>query len=131
MAESIPGKALDLFQKPLLAHLATVMADGTPQVTPVWVDFDGTYVLINTAKGRQKALNMDRQPKVGLDIVDSDNPWHWLSIRGHIAQATEEGANDHIDKMSKKYTGNDKYAYHQPGDVRVVYKIATDRVIAS
>ena len=131
MTESIPEKALDLFQKPLLAHLATVMPDGTPQVTPVWVDFDGTHVLINTAKGRQKALNLDRQPKVGLDIVDSENPWHWLSIRGHIAEATEEGANDHIDKMSKKYTGRDKYANYQPGDVRVIYKIVTDRVIAS
>ncbi len=122
MAESIPEKALDLFQKPLLAHLATVMPDGTPQVTPV---------LINTSKNRQKALNMDRQPKVGLDIVDSANPWHWLSIRGHIAEATEEGANDHIDKMSKKYTGRDTYANHQPDDVRVLYKIETDRVIAS
>ncbi len=131
MAESIPEKALDLFQKPLLAHLATVMPDGTPQVTPVWVDFDGTHVLINTSKGRQKALNMDRQPKVGLDIVDSSNPWHWLSIRGHIAEATVEGANDHIDKMSKKYTGNDKYQNHRPGDTRIIYKIETDRVIAS
>ena len=131
MAENIPEKALDLFQKPLLAHLATVMPDGTPQVTPVWVDFDGTHALINTSKNRQKALNMDRQPKVGLDIVDSDNPWHWLSIRGHIAESTEEGANDHIDKMAKKYTGRDKYTNHQPNDVRVIYKIVTDRVIAS
>src|SRR5437764_11433276 len=96
MAERIPETALDLFQKPALANLATIMPDGTPQVTPVWVDFDGTYVLVNTIKGRQKALNMERQPKVGLDIVDPGNPWHWLSIRGHIAEITEEGANEHI-----------------------------------
>ncbi len=131
MAERVPENALDLFQKPALAHLATVMPDGTPQVTPVWVDFDGTHVLVNTSKGRRKELNMEKQPKVGLDIVDPANPWHWISIRGHVAEITEEGANAHIDRMSKKYTGQDKYGFHQPGEVRVICKILPDRVIAS
>ncbi len=130
MAEKIPQNVHDLFEKPLLAHLATVMPDGTPQVTPVWVDFDGQYILINTSKGRRKTLNMEKQPKVGLDIVDAQNPFHWLSVRGRVVEITEEGANAHIDKMAKKYTGEDKYGFHQPGDVRVICKIETDRVIA-
>lgn len=130
MAERIPENALDLFQKPILANLATVMPDGTPQVTPVWVDYDGTYVLVNTAKGRRKALNMDKRPKVGLDLVDPSNPWHWLSVRGRIAEATEEGADDHIDKLTQKYTGQPKYSFRQPGEVRVIYKIVPERVIA-
>jgi PPOX class probable F420-dependent enzyme len=130
MSEQIPEKALDLFQKPTLAHLATIMPDGTPQVTPVWVDFDGTYVLVNTSKGRRKTLNMEKQPKVGLDIVDTQNPFHWLSVRGHVAEITEEGADDHIDKMAKKYIGVDKYPNRQPDDVRVICKIVPDRVIA-
>lgn len=130
MAEQIPDKVLDLFEQPVLAHLATVMPDGTPQVTPVWVDFDGTHILVNTAKGRQKELNMRHREKVGLDMVANDNAWHWLSVRGHVSEITEEGADDHIDKMSKKYTGNDKYGFHQPGETRVICKIVPDRVIA-
>ncbi len=130
MSEQIPEKALDLFQKPVLAHLATIMPDGTPQVTPVWVDFDGTHVLINTSKGRRKTLNMEKQPKVGLDIVDNENPFHWLSVRGHIAEITEQGADAHIDKMAKKYIGVDTYPNRQPDDIRVICKIVPDRVIA-
>jgi PPOX class probable F420-dependent enzyme len=129
--QKIPENSLDLFKKPALANLATIMPDGTPQVTPVWVDFDGTHILINTVKGRQKALNMNREAKVGLDIVDPDNPWHWLSIRGHVAEVDEAGANAHIDKMAKKYTGQEKYSWHQPGDVRAIYKIVPERVIAA
>ncbi len=131
MSEQIPEKALDLFQKPILAHLATIMPDGTPQVTPVWVDFDGTHVLVNTSKGRRKTLNMEKQPKVGLDIVDSENPYHWLSVRGHVSEITEQGADAHIDKMAKKYIGVDTYPNRQPGDTRVICKIVPDRVIAS
>ena len=130
MSEQIPEKALDLFQKPVLAHLATIMPDGSPQVTPVWVDFDGTHVLINTSKGRRKTLNMEKQPKVGLDIVDNENPFHWLSVRGHIAEITEQGADAHIDKMAKKYVGVDTYPNRQPDDIRVICKIVPDRVIA-
>lgn len=130
MSEPIPEKALDLFEKPALAHLATVMPDGTPQVTPVWVDFDGTYILINTVAGRRKAINMEKQPKVGLDIVDPQNPWHWLSVRGQVVEITGEGADQHIDKLMKKYTGQEKYSFGQPGDRRVIVKIRPERVIA-
>ena len=129
MPQHIPENALDLFQKPILAHLATVMPDGTPQVTPVWVDFDGTSILVNTARGRQKELNMQKRPQVGLDIVDPANAWHWLSVRGTIAEITEEGALEHANKLTKKYTGKDTYQNLQPGEVRVICKITPERVI--
>jgi PPOX class probable F420-dependent enzyme len=131
MAERIPNQALDLFQKPVLANVATLMPDGTPQVTPVWVDFDGTYILINSVKGRRKVSNMQQRPQVGLDMVDNENPFHWLSVRGHVVEITEAGANDHIDKLAKKYIGQDKYPFHQPGDVRVLCKIQPERVNAA
>ncbi len=129
MSQPIPESALDLFQKPILAHLATVMPDGTPQVTPVWIDFDGTSILVNTARGRRKELNMQQRPQVGLDIVDPTNPWRWLSVRGTIAEITEEGALEHANKLTKKYTGRDTYQNLQPGEVRVICKITPERVI--
>src|SRR5262249_22800342 len=116
------------FHKTALAHLVTLMADGTPQVTPIWIDFDGTYFLVNTLRGRQKELNMHKRPRVGLDIVDPINPWHWLSVRGQSIEITEEGADAHIDKMAKKYTGRDTYGFRRPGVVRVICKIRPDRV---
>lgn len=129
MAQQIPENALDLFEKPILAHLATVMPDGTPQVTPVWVDFDGTYILVNTSKGRRKELNLQARPLVGLDIIDPANNYHWLSVRGKVAEITEEGAVEHINKLAKKYTGNAQYQKFQPGEVRVICKITPERVI--
>jgi PPOX class probable F420-dependent enzyme len=89
MAEQIPEDALDLLEKPALANLATVMPDGTPHVTPVWVDYDGTHILINTVRGRRKERNMHQRSQVGLTIVDPTNPWHWLSIRGRVVAVTE------------------------------------------
>ena len=131
MAEQIPVDALDLFEKPALANLATVMPDGTPHVTPVWVDYDGTHILINTVRGRRKELNMHQRPQVRLTIVDPANPWHWLSIRGRVVAVSEAGADEHLNKLSKKYTGNGTYAFRQPGQVYVLYKIEPDRVIAT
>src|SRR6266853_3296520 len=128
MSVPIPDQALELFQKPALAHLATLMPDDTLQVTPVWIDFDGTYLLLNTLKGRQKTLNLAKRPQVGLDIVDPTNPWHWLSVRGRVVDITEEGANEHIDKMAKKYLGQDKYPGRKSGEVRVLYKIEPEKI---
>lgn len=129
MPETIPDTFLDLFQKPALGHLATIMPDGSPQVTPIWVDYDGTHILINTVKGRQKALNMQRSPQVAIDIVDPDNQYRFLSIRGKIVDITEEGAEQHIDKLAKKYTEADVYGGHSPNLTRVICKILPDRVI--
>ncbi|MFL5627881.1 MAG: PPOX class F420-dependent oxidoreductase [Ktedonobacteraceae bacterium] len=131
MAERIPDNALDLFQKPVLANIATVMPDGTPHVTPVWVDFDGSHILVNTVKGRRKVVNMQERPKVGLDMVDNENPFHWLSVRGRVVEITEAGANEQIDKLAKKYIGQDRYPFHQPGETRVICKIQPDRVAAA
>ena len=123
MSDSIPGKYLDLFDKKAFANLATLMPDGRPQVTPVWCDFDGQHILINSARGRQKDRNLRRDPRVALSIQDPDNPYRYLEVRGRVAEITERGADEHIDRMAKKYMGLDKYPHRQPGEVRVLYKI--------
>ena len=128
MAGVIPEKFLDLFDKKAFANLATVMPDGSPQVTPVWVDFDGSHVIVNSARGRQKDKNMKRNPAVSLALSDPENPYRYLEVRGRVAEITEEGASEHIDKMAKKYMGVDKYPGRQPGEVRVLYKIEPLRV---
>ena len=97
--------------------------DGSPQVTPVWCDVEGDQVIFNSAKGRQKDRNVRRDPRVALAIVDPDNPYRYLEIRGKVVEITEQGADAHIDKMAKKYLGADKYPYRQAGEVRVIYKI--------
>ena len=123
MSQVIPDKYRDLFSKRAFANLATLMPDGRPQVTPVWVDLEGDFVVFNSAKGRQKDRNVRRDPRVALSIVDPDNPYRYLEIRGRVAEITEHGANEHIDKLAKKYLGVDKYPYGQPGEVRVMYKV--------
>jgi PPOX class probable F420-dependent enzyme len=128
MSQSIPDKYRDLFTKRAFASLATLMPDGSPQVTPVWVDLEGDLVLVNTARARQKDKNMRRDPRVAMAIIDPENPYRYLEIRGRIAEITEEGADAHIDKMAKKYLGADKYPYRQPSETRVIYKIQPERV---
>ena len=123
---AIPEEYLDLFQKKVFAELATLMPDGSPQVSPVWVDYDGRHILINSAKGRVKDKNMRRDPRVGLDLIDPENPYRHLSIRGRVVDITEEGASAHIDKLAKKYLDQDKYD-GVPGELRVVYRIQPER----
>lgn len=127
---AIDEKYHDLFQKKAFAQLATVMPDGSPQVSPVWFEYDGNNIVINSAKGRVKDQNMRRDPRVGIDIIDPDNPYRHLSIRGRVVDITESGADAHIDKLTKKYTGQDKYPYRGPGEVRVIYKIQPERTYA-
>jgi PPOX class probable F420-dependent enzyme len=131
MADKVPEQYKDLFTKVAFAHLATLMADGSPHVTPVWCDYDGTYIRINSAKGRVKDRNMRRNRKVALSIQDPDNPYRYLAARGEVAEITEQGADAHIDALAKKYLGKDKYPFRQPGEVRVIYKIRPDRVSAT
>ena len=123
MPETIPGNFRDLFTKRAFGNLATLMPDGHPQVTPVWCDFDGTHVLVNSAKGRRKDLNMRRDARVAIAISDPDNPYRYLEVRGRVVEITEQGADAHIDRMAKKYFGVDKYPNRRPGEVRVLYKI--------
>lgn len=128
--QKIPESHLDLFRKKSFGHFATVMPDGSPQVTPVWVDYDGEYVLVNTATGRQKTRNVERYARVAIDILDPDNPYRWLQVRGIVADMTTEGANDHIDSLSLRYKGQPKYQSHRPGEDRVIIKIAPEKVTA-
>jgi PPOX class probable F420-dependent enzyme len=115
---------LDLLQqKKAFAGLATIMPDGTPQVTPVWFDYHGGRVRVNTAKGRVKARNLKPGAAVALSIMDPDNPYRYLQIRGRVTSATETGADAHIDSLAKKYLGKDQYPFRQPGEVRVMYEI--------
>lgn len=128
MTEILPAKYLDLFEKKAFASLATVMPDGQPQVTPVWVDFDGVHLLVNSAKGRQKDRNMRERPRVSLALIDPDNAYRYLEVRGRVVEVTEDGAEAHIDKMAKKYLGADSYPFRQPGEQRVIYKISPEHV---
>ena len=125
---TIPPGLLDLVTtKKAFANVATVMRKGSPQVTPVWFDFDGRYVRINSARGRVKDANMRRDPRVALSILDPDNPYRYLAIRGRVVKITEEGAVDHINALAMKYRG-EQYHGRNPGEVRVMYVIEPRRV---
>ncbi len=126
MAEELTGGDIALLSEKQIAHIATVMPDGTPQLTPVWVDTDGTAVLFNTAKGRQKHRNLERNPKIAISVVDAANAFRWLSVRG-TAEIVTEGADAHIDKLAKKYLGVDSYPMRQPGEERVIVRLVPDR----
>jgi PPOX class probable F420-dependent enzyme len=126
---AVPEAYSDLLTtKKAFASLATLNADGTPQVTPVWFDWDGSRLRINPAKGRLKDKNLRRTPAVALSIMDPDNPYRYVQVRGRVAAVTESGADAHIDALSKKYLGQDRYPYRKPGEVRVIFTIAPDRV---
>jgi PPOX class probable F420-dependent enzyme len=127
MTTIIPDKLLDLFRKKAFAHLATLMPDGRPQVTPVWCEFDGRHVLINTAAGRQKDKNLMRDGRVALSLMDPDNPYRYLEVRGHVVERTEKGADVHIDHLAQKYLGT-AYPYRQPGEQRILYRIEPEHV---
>ena len=130
MSEVIPARFLELFQKKFFGHLATLLPNGTPQTSPVWVDFDDTHVLVNSARGRLKDKNMRQRPQVALSIQDPDDPYRYLEVRGRVVEITEQGADEHIDRLAKRYLGLDRYPYRQPGEVRVIYKIKPERTSA-
>ena len=122
MAE-ISEKFLDLLtEKKAFAALATIMPDGT-QVTPVWFDYEGGVIRVNSAKGRTKTRNMKEGAAVALSIMDPDNAYRYLQIRGQVRRVVEAGADRHIDQLAKKYLGKDKYPFGQPGEVRVMFEI--------
>jgi len=123
MAETLPEKYSDLLKKKAFANLGTLNPDGSPQVTPVWVDYDGKHVRINSALGRAKDKNIRRDPRVSMAIQDPENPYRYLEIRGKVVEITQKGADEHIDSLAKKYLGKDTYPFRQPGETRVLYKI--------
>jgi PPOX class probable F420-dependent enzyme len=128
MPATIPSAFADLFQKQAFAHLATLNADGSPQVTPVWVDFDGSHLLVNTARGRLKDRNLQRDKRVALSIADPANPYRYMGIQGRVVDMSESGADAHIDKMARKYLGKDSYPFRTPSEVRVLVTIEPTKV---
>ena len=125
---AIPQSYRDLFDKKSIAHLATVGRDGTPQVTPVWIDYDGTHIRFNTARGRVKTKNLERNPTVALSVQDPENPYRYVQVKGRVTEMTEKGADEHIDALAKKYLGQDRYPYRRPGEVRVTVKVTPDTI---
>jgi PPOX class probable F420-dependent enzyme len=123
----IPDKYRDLLDRPIVVSLATLMSDGPPQVQPVWGSFDGTHILVNAEKSRQKYRNLSRRRAVTILAIDPDDDSRWLEVRGTVVSETG-GANGHIDELARLYMGVDKYPFHQEGDVRVLFKIAPQRV---
>jgi PPOX class probable F420-dependent enzyme len=128
MAEQNIEKYADLLKKKAFANLSTLMKDGSPQVTPVWFDYDGSHIRVNSALGRVKDKNIRRDPRVSMAIQDPDNPYHYLEIRGKVVDITQQGADEHIDSLAQKYLGQAKYPYRQPGEVRVLYKIEPQKL---
>jgi PPOX class probable F420-dependent enzyme len=128
MATKIPESFLDILDKKTFVHLATLGKGGAPQVSPVWVDREGDLIVVNSAKGRVKDRNIRSESTVALSATDPDNPYRALMIQGKVVKITEEGADAHIDKMAKKYLGQDKYPFRTPTEVRVKYYIEPTHV---
>ena len=132
MSLSVPNKFRDLLERPIVVSLVTVMPDGQPQATPVWADYDGTYVRVNTARGRQKDKNMKPGAKVTILVIDPDDSGRWMEIRGQIAVETEEGAVEHINALSAKYDGQPDFfankVERRGKEQRVTYKIEPLRI---
>lgn len=123
-AIQLPELYLDLLtEKKAFGHLATKYPDGTLQSTPVWVDYDGTNVIVNTSTDRQKAHNMKQHPRVALSVHDPDDPYRYLEVRGEVIDSTTDSADEHINKLSKKYLGKDEFPYREPGQQRIKFLI--------
>ena len=125
---ALPELAKQLAEAKNFATVATLMADGSPQASVVWLDTDGELLIFNTAEGRIKSRNMRRDPRVAIAVHNAEQPYQQAMIRGRVVEITAEGADDHIDKLAKKYLGLDKYPYRQPGEQRLIVKIAAEKV---
>jgi PPOX class probable F420-dependent enzyme len=122
------AKYRDIFDKKTFCYVATVGKDGVPQLTPVWCEFDGTHIVFNTARGRVKDKNLAKNPRLAIAAADPDNPYRYVQVRGRVADVTEQGADAHIDKMAKKYIGQDRYPWKKPDEVRMIVKVLPERV---
>jgi PPOX class probable F420-dependent enzyme len=133
MSNLIPDSVKDLLDRPIVVTLVTLMPDNTPQATPVWFSWDGEHVWVNTARGRAKDKNLSQRRKATILAVDPQNPYRYLEIRGEVVESTEEGAVDHINFLSGRYTGNSDYykgdTARMNSETRVIYKIKPVRVL--
>lgn len=130
--ESVPEDFHDLFKRKAYASFATLLPDSTPHVTPVWIDYDGEHILVNTAKGRQKEVNVRRRPEVGVLVLDPEDPYRYVSVQGRVAEITQEGAVEHIDELTQRYMGVDEYPNKgEEMGPRVIIKVRPEKVITS
>jgi len=121
---------LKLLREPAFCQVATLMKDGSPQITQVWVDTDGEHILVNSAVGRQKDRNVRRDPRVAVNVVDPANAWRIAMIRGKVVEITTDGADALIDALAKKYLGVDSYPFRNAEETRVTYKILPEHISA-
>jgi PPOX class probable F420-dependent enzyme len=129
MAVQLTPQQRKLLDDKNFAWVATVGPDGAPQLTTVWVEYDGKHVVFNTEKKRAKLRNLERDPRVSISVADANNPYHYIEIRGRVVEITEQGGFDGIDRLAKKYIGQDKYPWNKPDDVRMVVKIEPEKLL--
>jgi PPOX class probable F420-dependent enzyme len=128
MAAELSKKSLSLIERPIIAHLATLDPEGRLQITPLWIDHDGNDILVNTADGRVKAKNMRDNPQVAISLVDPENTYAVVSLRGRVTDITTDGADAHIDSLAKKYLGADSYPFRRDGEVRLKVRITPEHI---
>jgi PPOX class probable F420-dependent enzyme len=128
MAEAIEGRARELLEAPNFCHVGSLRKDGSPAVSPVWVDVQGDRVVLNTAEGRAWPANVRRDPRVNLTVQNLENPYEFVSIKARLVEDTQEGADEHIDAMAMKYLGEETYPLRSEGEVRVILKFEADGV---
>jgi PPOX class probable F420-dependent enzyme len=125
---SLPDGLLDLLRLPSPCFLATLMPDGSPQMTQTWVDTDGTHVLVNTVDGHQKVRNIERDPRVALNVADPEDPSRYYEVRGRVVDVTEDGAREHIDELAHRYLGRPYPWFGGRDPVRLLVRIAPEKV---
>ena len=128
MADVLSEKARALIARPVLASLATLNPDGSPQITPLWVDLEGDDVVFNTAQGRKKARNLERDARVAVTVIDPDDAYNVVAFQGTVSDVTTDGADAHIDSLAKKYLGVDSYPMRREGEVRIRVTVRTDHI---
>jgi PPOX class probable F420-dependent enzyme len=128
MSQALDGRAGQLLEAKNFCQVATLRPDGSVHVAPVWVDIEHGIPLLNTAEGRVWPTNLERDPRVTLTVQNIENPYEYVSIRGHVAERTHDGADEHIDALAQKYLGQDEYPYRQPGEQRVIIRVAPEHV---
>jgi PPOX class probable F420-dependent enzyme len=126
--DTLSDKARTLQARPVIASVTTLRPDGGPQVTPVWIDLEGDDIVFNTAEGRVKAQHLHREPRVAVSVIDPDDPYNVVAVRGTVTDMTTDGADAHIDALAKKYLGVDSYPMRKEGEVRVKVRVRTDHI---
>ena len=129
MAAQLSDAALKLIKDKNFAFIGTLMSDGSPQVTPVWVEYDGQHIILNSEVKRAKVRNLKRDPRISISIANMQNPYEYVEIRGKVVDMTTQGASEGIDMLAKKYLGQDKYPYNKEGDERIIIKVAPEKVV--